>query len=155
MLCAGYIRQALHVFQEVQDLFTVQENTGVSICAGGDLMKESSKYWGSKWRRSGNSSVRYPKYMKWCIRTHKTKLAKTRVLTAQKPAGPPYLVMSSSAAWEHSCIWDTSSVAKSTACWMYKWVRRTGLPESHFCLSSQDFRVLSKAYLKINITMNC
>lgn len=28
----------------MQDLFTVQENTGASICVGEDLMKESSNY---------------------------------------------------------------------------------------------------------------
>lgn len=74
-----------------------------------------------------------------------TQLAKTRVLPAKFSL---YLVMSSSAAWEQSRICDTSSVARSGAGWMYRLVRRTGFPESHFCLSSQDFRVLSKAYLK-------
>lgn len=73
---------------------------------------------------------------------------------AQRPAKTPaealYLVMSSSAAWEQSRICDTSSVARSAAGWMYRLVRRTGLPASHFCLSSQDFRVLSKACLDQN-----
>lgn len=60
-----------------------------------------------------------------------------------------YLVISSSAACEQSCIWVTSSsVANSTACWGYKGDRMTGLQESYFCLSSQDFRVFSKAWSK-------
>lgn len=57
-----------------------------------------------------------------------------------------YLVISSSAACEHNWICATSSsVANSTACWGYKGDRMTGLQESYFCLSSQDFRVFSKA----------
>jgi hypothetical protein len=76
------------------------------------------------------------------------RLSKTRVSRSERPSEAWYLVMSSSAAWEHSCICDTSSVARSMAWWMYKWVRRTGFPESHFCLSSQDLSVLSKACSK-------
>lgn len=60
-----------------------------------------------------------------------------------------YLVISSSAACEHSwtCV-TSSSVANSTACWGYKGDRMTDLQESYFCLSSQDFKVFSKAWSK-------
>lgn len=111
------------------------ENTGVGLSLLEGIWWRGEQVWRGK-MESKCISFRYLKQQK-------------RRITAHKPAGPPHLVMSSSAAWEHSCIWDTSSVARSTACWMYRWVRRTALPESHFCLSSHDFRVLSKAYLKL------
>lgn len=59
-----------------------------------------------------------------------------------------YLVISSSAACEQSCIWVTSSSVANSACWGYKGDRMTGLQESYFCLSSQDFKVFSKAWSK-------
>ena len=140
-----YIRQAL-------PCVSGSPRPGLSWCWSG-LMKENRDFWGTREAANGGEQRR-PFQRPGTTAEMDSNYGKQngpRPASSQ-PQGSrgsgTYLVMSSSAACEHSCIWDTSSVARSAACWMYKCVRRTGLPESHFCLSSQDFRVLSKAYLK-------